>query len=100
MSKYIMLYNCEYIEEETNAVKHEKGMFIGERMSKAVVNLEAYYGTGIEKVLIEYLDDEFADTDGIVTEEQMKKAIRQLNPLKNEYQAVTVNYGSSKEVIV
>lgn len=84
MSKYIMLFNCEYIEEETNKVRNEKGMFIGERMSKAVESLEAYYGTGIEKVLIEYLDDEFADTDGIVTEEQIKKALRQLNPLKNE----------------
>ena len=80
MSKYIMLYNCEYIEEETNAIKHEKGMFIGEKMSEAVENLEACYGTGIEKVLIEYLDDEFADTDGIVTEGQMRKALRQLSP--------------------
>ncbi|MBQ1574086.1 MAG: hypothetical protein IIZ78_23430, partial [Clostridiales bacterium] len=85
MSKYIMLYNCEYIEEDTNAIKHEKGMFIGEKMSEAVEKLEAYYGDGIDKVLIEDLDDEwFADTDGIVTEEQMRKAIRQLNPLKNE----------------
>lgn len=84
MSKYIMLYNCEFIEEDTNAIKHERGMYIGERMSEAVENLEAYYGTGIEKVLIEYLDDEFADTDGMVTEDQMKKALRQLNPLRNE----------------
>ena len=84
MSKYIMLYNCEYIEEETNAVKHECGMFIGERMSEAVENLEVYYGEGIENVRIEYLDDEFADTNGIVTEDQMRKAIQQLNPLKNE----------------
>lgn len=82
MSKYIMLYNCEYIEEETDAIKHEKGMFIGEKMSEAVEKLEAYYGDGIDKVLIEDLDDEwFADTDGIVTEEQMRKALRQL---KNE----------------
>ena len=84
MSKYIMLYRCEYIEDETNAVKHEKGMFIGEKMSEAVESLEAYYGTGIEKLLIENLDDEFTDTNGIVTEDQMRKAIRQLNPLKNE----------------
>ena len=84
MSKYIMLYSCEYIEDETNAVKHEKGMFIGEKMSEAVESLEEYYGTGIEKVLIENLDDEFTDTNGIVTEDQMRKAIRQLNPLKNE----------------
>lgn len=84
MSKYIMLYNCEFIEEDTNAVKHEKGIFVGEKMSAAVESLEAYYGTGIEKVLIEYLDDEFADTDGMVTAEQMRKAIQQLNPLKNE----------------
>ena len=84
MSKYIMLFNCEFIEEETNAVKHEKGMFIGEKMSDAVKTLEYDYGNGIEKVLLEYLDDEFVDTDGIVTEDQMRKAIRQLNPLKNE----------------
>lgn len=82
--KYIMLYRCEYIEEETNAVKDEKGMFIGERMSEAVESLEAYYGGGIEKVLVEFLDDEFADTEGTITEEQMRKALRQLNPLKNE----------------
>ena len=81
MSKYIMLYRCEFIEEETNAVKHETGMFVGERVSEAVENLEAYYGEGIEKVLIEYLDDEVAETDGIVTEDQMRKAIQQLNPL-------------------
>lgn len=80
MSKYIMLYNCEYFEEDTDAIKHEKGMFIGEKMSEAVENLEACYGTGIEKVLIEYLDDEFDDTDGIVTEDQMRKALRQLSP--------------------
>ena len=77
MSKYIMLYNCEYIEEETNAVKDEKGMFIGEKMSEAVESLEEYYGDGIEKVLIENLDDEFTDTNGIVTEDQMKIALRQ-----------------------
>ena len=84
MSKYIMLYRCEYIEEETNAVKDEKGMFIGEKMSEAVESLEEYYGEGIEKVLIEDLNDEFTDTNGIVTENQMKIALRQLNPLKNE----------------
>lgn len=84
MSKYIMLYNCEYIEEETNAVKHEKGMFIGEKISGAVESLKEYYGEGIEKVFIENLDDEFTDTNGIVTEDQMKIALRQLNPLKNE----------------
>jgi hypothetical protein len=55
-------------------------MFIGEKMSEAVENLEACYGTGIEKVILEYLDDEFADTDGIVTEDQMRKALRQLSP--------------------
>ena len=76
MSKYIMLYRCEYIEDETNAVKNEKGMFIGEKMSEAVESLEAYYG-GIEKVLVENLDDEFTDTSGIVTEDQMKIALRQ-----------------------
>lgn len=84
MSKFIMLYNCEFIEEDTNALKHEKGIFIGEKMSEAVENLEDYYGSGIEKVFVEYLDDEFADTDGIVTEDQMRKAFQQLNPLKNE----------------
>jgi len=84
MSKYIMLYNCEYIEEDTNAVKNAKGIYIGEKMSEAVESLEAYYGDGIERVLIENLDDEFTDTDGIVTEDQMKIALRQLNPLKNE----------------
>lgn len=84
MSKFIMLYNCEFIEEETNAIRYEKGMFIGERMSEAVESLEEYYGGGIEKVLIEYLDDEFADTNIIVTEDQMRKAIQQLNPQKNE----------------
>lgn len=81
--KYIMLYACEYIEE--NEKKHEKGLVIGEKMSEAVEKLEAFYGDGIEKVMIEDLDDEwFADTDGIVTEDQMRKALRQLNPLKNE----------------
>lgn len=84
MSKYIMLYNCEYIEEDTNALKHEKGICICEKMSEAVESLEEYYGEGIEKVLVEYLDDEFVDTEGTVTEDQMRKAIRQLNPLKNE----------------
>lgn len=85
MSKYIMLYSCEFIEEDTNAPKHEKGLVIGEKMSEAVETLESYYGDGIEKVMIEDLDDEwFADTDGIVTEDQMRKALRQLNPLKNE----------------
>lgn len=84
MSKYIMLFNCEFIEEDTNAVKHEKGMFIGEKMSDAVKTLEYDYGNGIEKVLLEYLDDDFVDTEGTVTEEQMRKALRQLNPLKNE----------------
>ena len=84
MSKYIMLYRCEFIEEDTNKVNHDKGILIGERMSKGVENLESYYGTGIEKVLIEFLDDEFADTEGTITEEQMRKALRQLNPLKNE----------------
>jgi len=79
MSKYIILYNCEYIEEETNEVRHEKGIYIGEKMSEAVESLEEYYGDGIEKVLIENLDDEFTDTNGIVTEDQMRKAIRQLN---------------------
>ena len=77
MSKYIMLYNCEYIEEETNIKKHERGLFIGERISEAVESLEEYYGEGIEKVLIEDLDDEFTDTNGIITEDQMKIAIRQ-----------------------
>ena len=77
MSKYIMLYRCEYIEDETNAVKNEKGIYIGERISEAVESLEEYYGTGIEKVLIENLDDEFTDTNGIVTEDQMKIALRQ-----------------------
>ena len=77
MSKYIMLYRLEYVEEETNAVKHERGMFIGEKMSEAVESLEEYYGEGIEKVLIENLDDEFTDTNGIVTEDQMKIALRQ-----------------------
>ena len=84
MSKYIILYNCEYIEEETNEVRHEKGIYIGEKMSEAVESLEAYYGEGIERVIIENLDDEFTDTNGIVTENQMKIALRQLNPLKNE----------------
>ena len=79
MSKYIMLYNCEYIDEETNAVKNERGMFIGEKISEAVESLEEYYGDGIEKVLIENLDDEFTDTNGIVTEDQMRIALRQLN---------------------
>ena len=83
MSKYIMLYRCEYIEDETNAVKHERGLFIGEKMSEAVESLEEYYGTGIEKVLVENLDDEFTDTNGIVTEDQMKIALRQLNPLQS-----------------
>lgn len=82
MSKYIMLYSCEFIEEDTNEIKHEKGLFIGEKMSEAVETLEAYYGKGIEKVLVEYLDDEFVDTEGTVTEDQMRKALRQLNPLK------------------
>lgn len=83
MSKYIMLYSCEFIEE--NEKNHEKGIVIGEKMSDAVEKLEAFYGDGIEKVMIEDLDDEwFADTDGIVTEDQMRKALRQLNPLKNE----------------
>ena len=77
MSKYIILYNCEYIEEETNEVRHERGMFIGEKMSEAVESLEEYYGEGIEKVLIENLDDEFSDTNGIVTEDQIKIALRQ-----------------------
>ena len=98
MSKYIMLYNCEYIEDETNEKRHETGMFIGEKMSEAVESLEEYYGEGIEKVIIGNLDDEFTDTNGIITEDQMRKAIRQLSPLQNEYQAITVNYGSSKEV--
>ena len=84
MSKYIMPYYCEYIEEETNEVKHEKGIYIGEKMSEAVESLEAYYGDGIEKVIIEDLDDEFTDTNGIITEDQMKIALRQLNPFKNE----------------
>lgn len=83
MSKYIMLYACEFSEE--NEINHEKGLVIGEKMSEAVEKLEAFYGDGIVKVMIEDLDDEwFADTDGIVTEDQMKKALRQLNPLKNE----------------
>ena len=77
MSKYIMLFNCEFIEEDTNALKHEKGMYIGEKMSEAVESLEEYYGEGIEKVLIENLDDEFTDTNGIITEDQMKIALRQ-----------------------
>ena len=81
MSKYIMLYRCEYIEEDTNEVKHETGMFIGEKFSEAVESLEEYYGDGIEKVLIENLDDEFTDTNGIITEDQMKIALRQLNPM-------------------
>lgn len=80
MSKYIMLYSCEFIEEDTNEIKHEKGIYIGEKMSDAVETLESYYGKGIEKVLVEYLDDEFADTEGTVTEDQMRKALRQLNP--------------------
>ena len=83
MSKYIMLYNCEYIEDETNEKRHEKGIYIGEKMSEAVESLEEYYGTGIEKVLIENLDDEFTDTNGIITEDQMRIAIRQLNPLQS-----------------
>jgi len=77
MSKYIMIYRLEYVEEETNAVKNERGMFIGEKFSEAVESLEEYYGDGIEKVLIENLDDEFTDTNGIVTEDQMKIALRQ-----------------------
>lgn len=84
MSKYIMLYSCEFVEEDTNAIKHEKGLFIGEKMSEAVETLESYYGKGIEKVHVEYLDDDFVDTEGTVTEDQMRKALRQLNPLKNE----------------
>ena len=80
MSKYIMPYYCEYIEEETNEVKNAKGIYIGEKMSEAVESLEAYYGEGIEKVIIEDLDDEFTDTNGIVTEDQMRIALRQLNP--------------------
>jgi len=79
MSKYIMLYRLEYVEEETNEVRHEKGIYIGEKMSEAVESLEEYYGEGIEKVLIENLDDEFTDTNGIVTEDQMRIALRQLN---------------------
>lgn len=78
MSKYIMLYNCEYIEEETNAIKHEKGIYIGEKISDAVTTLEFYFGKGIEKVLVEYLDDEEVDTEGTVTEDQMRKALQQL----------------------
>jgi hypothetical protein len=78
-----MLYSCEFIEE--NEKNHEKGIVVAEKMSEAVEKLEAYYGDGIDKVLIEDLDDEwFADTDGIVTEEQMRKALRQLNPMQNE----------------
>ena len=77
MSKYIMLYRLEYVEEETNEVRHEKGIYIGEKMSEAVESLEEYYGEGIEKVIIENLDDEFTDTNGIVTEDQMRKALRQ-----------------------
>ena len=82
MSKYIMLYSCEFIEEDTNAVKHEKGIFIGEKMSDAVITLESYYGKGIEKVFVEYLDDDFVDTEGTVTEDQMEKALRQLKEVE------------------
>lgn len=79
---WTFVYKVTYVED--NEKMTDDGIVCADSLHDAMAKLEEMYGKdSIERVLIEDLDDDFIDNNGVVNGEQLITALEQIEKMHN-----------------